>query len=431
MSRKVHKLTHEYEDKIWNELIIQQQVNKYAKFSKPKSIQAFQQTDVTYHVPFAFDKSLPRPTRENFSTISSTSLKFEGKLTDEQNIVKKEALSHLNKDGSVILACYPGFGKTVMGIKIAISISLKTLFLTHRIVLIKQWKKAIEQFCPNASYQVLTGKTELEDHPFYIMNAMNVIKHPREFYKDIGCVIVDEAHVIMAELFSKSLLHLSPRYLIGLSATPFRYDDLNILFDLYFGTNKIEREFYCPHSVYIINSGFTPEISRDKSGNTNWGKILDEQATCEDRNELIIRILKFFRDRTFMVICKRVVQAEYLIHRLEEEKESVTNLIGNKQDYDEESRILVVTTNKGGNGLNHTKLDALILAGDVLQYFSQVLGRVFRRKDVRPLVFDIVDDNYNMKRHLNSRKELYEKHGGRIRDLNMDFPNNKIFKNNK
>ena len=93
MSRKVLKLTHEYEDKIWNELIIQQQVNKYAKFSKPKSIQAFQQTDVTYHVPFAFDKSLPRPTRENFSRSSSTSLKFEGKLTDEQNIVKKEALS--------------------------------------------------------------------------------------------------------------------------------------------------------------------------------------------------------------------------------------------------------------------------------------------------------------------------------------------------
>ena len=37
------------------------------------------------------------------------------------------------------------------------------------------------------------------------------------------------------------------------------------------------------------------------------------------------------------------------------------------------------------------KLDALILASDLEEYFIQYLGRVMRREDVEPYIFDIVD----------------------------------------
>ena len=59
------------------------------------------------------------------------------------------------------------------------------------------------------------------------------------FFKDIGVCIIDEIHCIMAEGLSKCTQKILPRYLIGLSATPYREDGLNILLDLYFGEEKI------------------------------------------------------------------------------------------------------------------------------------------------------------------------------------------------
>jgi superfamily II DNA or RNA helicase len=100
-------------------------------------------------------------------------------------------------------------------------------------VLVKQWQQALNKFCPDSSVQVLTAKSVMEDCDFYIMNAINVSKHDKNFYKDIGFLMVDEIHCIMAEGVSKCLQRIVPRYLLGLSATPYREVGLDILLDLY------------------------------------------------------------------------------------------------------------------------------------------------------------------------------------------------------
>ena len=87
----------------------------------------------------------------------------------------------------------------------------------------------------------IISKKDEKSH-FFIINAQNVEKLPKDFFKDVGSVIVDEAHMIMAETLSKSLQYVSPRYLLGLTATPYRPDGLDILLQLYFGKYKIIRE---------------------------------------------------------------------------------------------------------------------------------------------------------------------------------------------
>ena len=77
-----------------------------------------------------------------------------------------------------------------------------------------------------------------------------------------------------------------------------------------------------------------------------------------------------------MILRKRVNQVEYLVKRLEEEGESVTSLVGVKKYFDYTSRVLVATVQKAGVGFDHKKLDSLILASDVEEYFIQYLGRV-------------------------------------------------------
>ena len=142
-----------------------------------------------------------------------------------------------------------------------------------------------------------------------------------------------------------------------------------------------------------------------------------------DRNESIIKLIKNFEKRVFLVLTKRVAQAEYLLERLHEEGEDVTSLFGSQKEYRGEARILIGTTQKVGTGFDHPRLDTLLLATDTLNYYIQNLGRVCRSPDIRPIFFDLVDDYSILKRHFYERKNVYLEHGGHIRQFADDYPN--------
>ena len=419
----IEKLSNETREKINTDLTIEIEKGKYNTMGPKKFLQPYSlvNNNTTVVLPFAYgvrELKCERRTREEFPAID---VKFTGVLRDEQKIVKKEAIDIL-KTGSVIISAFPGFGKTLMAINLSSVIKLKTLIIVNKIVLIKQWEESITKFCPDALVQRVTPQTTKKEAHFYIINAINVPKMNKKFFADIGNLIIDEAHLILAETLSKSFQCISPRYLIGLSATPFRYDGMNCLFDLYFGKDKIIREMIRKHNVYKVMTGFTPEVKKTSIGKINWGDILDSQSKNEERNELIVRIVKYFKDRNFLILVKRVEQGNFLLKRMTEEGEDATDLIGSKQEFNKDARILIGTLQKVGTGFDHDKLDALLLATDLEAYFIQILGRVFRKKDTEPIVFDLVDNNPILKKHFQTRKETYEEHGGRMFDFKKSFP---------
>jgi superfamily II DNA or RNA helicase len=430
MSRKIHieSIELDVREQIMNELQIKLEGSKYVHNSKPTYIYPIEVGEEYAYIPFAYGRTCiggpyDCPGRENYPKLEC---KFEGTLRSHQKVIKTEAISHLNKYGSTIIAGYPGIGKTAMAIYIATKIKLKVLIVSHRIVLINQWKKAIERFCPNSTFQVLTTKSKKKDCDFYIMNASNVPKHECGYYEDIGFMIVDEVHLIMAEGLSKCMQRIVPRYVIGLSATPYREDGLNILLDLYFGKRKIYRKLFREHTAYKIKTNFVPTVEFSANGRVNWGVILDTQAHDIARNEMIVRLIKYFPKRVFLVLCKRVIQGNYLVKRLQEEGEDVTSLIGKQQEFDHDSRILVGINSKTGTGFDHPRLDAMILASDVQAYFIQYLGRCMRTEDVIPIVFDIVDKNPILDLHYKVRRATYLEHGGKIKDFAQKYPDFEI-----
>jgi superfamily II DNA or RNA helicase len=286
----------------------------------------------------------------------------------------------------------------------------------------KQWQTAINHFCPQATVQILAPKCEMKDVDFYIINAVNVPKHTRAFYKEIGILVVDEAHLIMAEKLSQCMRYIIPRYVIGLTATPYRTDGLDVLLDMYFGKYKIIRKLFRKHTVYRIDTGFKPEVKLNKMGKVDWGSVLESMCSNEPRNELIIKVIKYFPDKVFLVLCKRVNQANYLVQRLEEEGQDVTSLIGSNQEYEQKSRILVGTVQKCGTGFDHPRLNSLILASDVEQYFVQYLGRIFRTQEGEPTIFDLVDDFPILLKHFRTRNAVYVEHGGICKSFDRSFP---------
>ena len=375
-------------------------------------------------IPFSYaikELNLKRPLRNKYPAMN---LKFEGTLRDEQSIVKKEAIDILSETGSVIISMYTGGGKTITSISIACDIKLKTLIIVNKIVLIKQWEDSILQFCPKARIQKLITKSKFDDScDFYIMNATNIPKMGVKFFEKIGLIIGDEVHLLVAESLVKSFLNISPRYLIALSATAYRYDDLGGLLPLFFGRRSIIREMNREHIVYKVETGIIIENEIiAETGKINWGAVLKKQSSNTDRNDLIVKIIKYFSERVFIVMCKRVEQAKYIYNKLKEAGESVDNLIGSKQTFDRECRCLVSIQTKTGTGFDWPKVNTLLLATDTSSYFIQSLGRIFRTKDTIPMVFDIVDANFVLVNHYKQRRDVYEKVGGKIKLFNRSFP---------
>lgn len=408
------------------DLDTRQKLNKELHFkgnSIFKYIFAYNVVNDDIYIPFAYaicELSLKRPIRKQFPEMN---VKFVGILREEQIIVKKEALDLLSRTGSVIISMYTGGGKTATSINLACGIKLKTLVIVNKIVLIKQWEDSISQFCPSAKVQKLTTKSKFDDDcDFYIMNAINIPKMGVKFFEKIGLVIGDEIHLLVAETLSKAFLSLNPRYVIALSATAYRNDELDRLIPFFFGKGKINRNLYRNHLVYKINTGIEIKMETSKdTGKVNWGAILKKQSDNEERNELIIKIVRYFKDRNFLVICKRVEQANFLYKNLKDVGEYVDNLVGSKQEFDRDSRILIGILSKVGTGFDWPKLDALMLATDTDNFFIQILGRIFRKKDTLPIVFDIVDNNSILNKHYENRLEVYKKCGGKVYDFKKAF----------
>ena len=64
----------------------------------------------------------------------------------------------------------------------------------------------------------------------------------------------------------------------------------------------------------------------------------------------------------------------------------------------------------------------MLLATDTSSYFIQNLGRVFRKQDTIPIIFDLVDDNFILLKHFKERTKVYNEVGGRIKSFNKEFP---------
>jgi superfamily II DNA or RNA helicase len=412
------------EEKIIKEVRVKKVENSYNPRTgfkvKETYLNAFQQYSELncYYIPFSWSLTnldCKRRKREEFSAIN---IPFTSTLRNIQLEIKDECINRLNKFGCLLISLYPGAGKTCLAIYLAAKvIKLKTLIVCHRIVLMEQWRDSIKRFTGNdTKIEILkVGKKYNENADFFIVNAQNIKKLGRDVFKSIGFVIVDEIHAIMAESLSESMYYVSPRYLLGLSATPTRPDGMDGLLDFYFGIdNVIKRELYHKHTVYKVDTGI--EFEEESS---NWNALITSQCLHEERNNLIVNIIMKHKDRHFLVLCKRVQQASYIAEKLEEEKENVSLMIEDTNTFDPTSRIIVASLQKCGVGFSHDLLDALIIASDMEEYFIQYLARVMRTEEVEPIIFDLVDNHKGLKKHFGQRKKVYMKAGGNIKNYSI------------
>ncbi len=381
-----------------------------------KSIPIYTRFQKGYAVPFEYGRTKRnKASRKVRPRINS--LNFNLKLRKDQIDIEKQALKSLRDSGSTLLCLYTGFGKTITSLAIASKIRRKTIILVNSILLLQQWQEVTRWVLPQAKVKVYKSSTFKsnnvhEDADIGIINAQNVSK--LAMILDVNkfeVVIVDEVHNILCKTLTESLFYLQPKYLIGLSATPFRYDSLDSLFEMFF-SRKITLLLNRLHHVTRINTGVYIPLDKTSGGSVDWNKVIQVQSDNVSRDVIIKSLIDDNPDRYFLVLVKRVQHAKRLVDFFG--TENCDRVFGSYNDTSEHKKILVGTVKKSGVGFDCKKLDALILASDISNYFVQILGRVFRRPEVVPIVFDLVDDNFLLWKHFQVRCEVYENHGGKF-----------------
>ncbi|EGR2463444.1 DEAD/DEAH box helicase family protein [Vibrio cholerae HC-61A2] len=154
------------------------------------------------------------------------------------NAVQVEALTALNATraqgfsrGLVVLAT--GMGKTWLAAFDALQTqSTKVLFVAHREEILLQAEKTFCQLIPNAKTGLYNGVTQNTQAMLLFASVATIGKqnHLQRFAADhFDYIVVDEFHHAAARSYRNLLTYFKPKFLLGLTATPERSDQADIL----------------------------------------------------------------------------------------------------------------------------------------------------------------------------------------------------------
>ena len=214
---------------------------------------------------------------------------FDGTLKGYQQSATADILS---RDFGVLQAP-TGSGKTVMALSIIAKRRQPTLIICHTKELLSQWVDRIMEFLaiPRAEIGIIgNGKHRIgEQLTVGIINSIYPIAGSLKNH--FGHIVVDECHRCPSRTFSEAVASFDCRYMLGLSATPYRRDRLTKLIGWHLGrtiaVNKSdlsENDIIQNVEVVVRETAFVT----DYDASAEYSQMLSELTLDSSRNRLIV-----------------------------------------------------------------------------------------------------------------------------------------------
>ena len=124
-----------------------------------------------------------------------------------------------------------GSGKTIMALYMVARRQQPTLIIVHTKDLAAQWTQRIEAFLGIAADKVgvIGAGKNVVGQEITIALVQSLYKCVEDVAEHIGFLVVDECHRCPSRTFTEAVSGFDARYMLGLSATPWRRDKLSKL----------------------------------------------------------------------------------------------------------------------------------------------------------------------------------------------------------
>ena len=410
-------------------------------------------------------------------------LQFIGKPYDYQKAIVDQYL----QAGGNGLICVPcGRGKTFMAIWTAMRLGKKFLIVVDKEFLMNQWKGELEALVPGIRVgilqedkcqigeEIIMGKpltlvalklrcqqkglkvgglrddlvnrlkqadSEFQDRDIQTVSydctiAMIQTLVQREFpqgtFKDFGFTIFDECHHLGAAHFSRALLKVQTKHMLGLSATPTRDDGLTKVFEWFLGkpvywekTREPDPQVRVRLEQFSTKNEEYNKVPLDYKGEPVLARLLTKIVECKERNEHIANLIKEIGQderRRILILSERIGHLETLEALLKSSGLTMSYYIGGMKEEEREAgareaRVLLASYAMASEAKNIKHLNCVVLASP-RKKVEQSTGRILRvQKDQRqiyPLIVDIVDSHSLYQGQWRKRAAYYKKCAYRI-----------------
>lgn len=243
------------------------------------------------------------------------------------NQVQQEALAALHasrhagyKRGLVVMAT--GLGKTwLAAFDVRQMQAARLLFVAHREEILNQARATFLHMCPTAQTGIYQGQQHDEaDWLFASIQTVGKRHHLRRFAPDhFDYIVVDEFHHAASDSYRRLLDHFQPRFLLGLTATPERTDQADILslcdnnqvFECHLA-DAIAQHFLVPLTYHGIHDD-TIDYAALPWRNGQFDPVaLDHAFASQRRARHALRHWQALRQQRTLAFCISVRHAEFM-----------------------------------------------------------------------------------------------------------------------
>jgi len=333
---------------------------------------------------------------------------FHGDLREYQSKTVNDALQ--KHFGVLVAPC--GSGKTVMALSIVVRRRQPTLIIVHTKELLNQWGDRISQYLGMSKKEIGiigNGKESIKAVSVGMVQTL-AKRNLDEIREHFGQIIADECHHTPASTFTEVVSAFDCKYMLGLSATPYRRDRLNKL--IYTTVGNVTAEV---KDLDVQDNIIKPEIiARETSFYYDYKKDSDYvpmiTALIEDpaRNEFIISDVVYEsqdENNYSLILSDRKAHCEELAFILEGQGIECAVLTGDLSKKKRESvvrdiedgslKVIFATGQLAGEGLDLPKLNRLFVTtpirwkGRIKQYAGRVMRQAEGKNDAK--IYDYVD----------------------------------------
>jgi superfamily II DNA or RNA helicase len=401
----------------------------------PRALRFYQLTESGLSIPRGYIRQLIGLCRQYDVQIKDrrrilpeTEFIFTGKLRPfQQNAVD----TMLQKDFGT-LSAPTGSGKTVMALNMIAERKQPALIVVHTKELLNQWIDRIETFMgiPAAAGGIIGAGKKTVGAMITVSLVQSLYKCAKEVSQHIGFLIVDECHRTPSRTFTEAVTAFDCKYMLGLSATPWRRDKLSRLIFWHLGDvhHKIETADLVETGDILRAEIVTRETEFKPYSDPvmEYSKMLSELTQDDQRNLLIASDVAreaLNGSGVSLVLSDRKTHCEDLQALLYDSFNTSSELLtGDVPTKEREAiverlnqgkvKVLIATGQLIGEGFDSSQLSTLFMAtpikfdGRVLQYLGRVLRPAPGKKKAK--VYDYIDVNVGvLKASARARGQVY------------------------